>query len=457
MKRYADYTRPMIPWVEKIPTHWKLIRNGGLFEYHQDKVGERYNEFDLLSLSTQGIKIKSASDVKGKVPASYEGYQEVNSGDMVFCLFDLDCSAVFAGLSQKHGMITSAYDVAKPNSNIVNPKYLDYWFKSVFAGRYYKIYAKSVRYTINYDVFKAIKTPVPPYEEQDQIVRYLDWRVSKINQLIYGYQKQIKLLEERMQQQISYAVLHSTHNSEMIDSGVSFLGAIPSHWKVIQNKRLFKERTEFSKHGDEELLSISKHYGVKPQSALKNNERFATIKPAESLVGYKTVKKGDLAMNIMRARNGSYGISDYDGIVSPAYCVFEPQIACNPIFLHYFMKTPHVINMFEAYSYGIVEHRRRLYAQEFLRLYSFLPPLGEQDEIAEHISNIQSKHKILKEKLQMQIELLKEYMTRLISDVVTGQVDVRDVVIPEYTPEEYTEIDTDDTGEDMEEVAEDAE
>ena len=122
MKTYAEYTDSMIPWVDKLPAHWKLIRNGGLFNCHQDKVGEYYDQYELLSLSTQGIRSKSVDDVKGKVPASYEGYQKVNIGDMVFCLFDLDCSAVFAGLSEKQGMITSAYDVATPKTQIVNPK-----------------------------------------------------------------------------------------------------------------------------------------------------------------------------------------------------------------------------------------------------------------------------------------------------------------------------------------------
>ena len=202
---YNDCQLSQLPWLDSIPSHWSWILNGALFDYHQDKVGDEYSKYQLLSLTTSGVKEKSLDEVTGKAPASYSGYQEVKPGDMVFCLFDLDVSAVFSGLSNYSGMITSAYDVATPKRTY-NNKFLDYWFQSVFFGRYYKIFAKSVRYTINWDVFKAIKSPVPPREEQDQIVRYLDWQVSKINKLIQGYQKQKTLLNERKNVLIDNAV-----------------------------------------------------------------------------------------------------------------------------------------------------------------------------------------------------------------------------------------------------------
>ena len=438
--RYNSYRQTEIPWVDAIPSHWDQIRNGGLFDYHQDKVGDRYSEYQLLSLTTQGIRCKDIHDASGKVPASYDNYQEVNTGDMVFCLFDLDCSAVFSGLSKYHGMITSAYDVMKPKDGIVNERFLDFWYQSVFAGRYYKIFAKSVRYTINYDIFKAIKTPVPPREEQDQIVRYLDWQTSKINKLIHGYQRQIRLLQEKTQKLTCDAVLHGLNEKVVMKpSGIQNIDLIPEHWRVLQNKRIFAERTEFSETGQEMLLSVSKHYGVKPYYSLEEDERYATIKPAESLVGYKKVLKNDMAMNIMRARNGSFGVSEYDGIVSPAYAVFRPIIDCNPRYMHYLLRTPHVIGIFESYSYGIAEHRRRLYAVDFLRLHLPVPPVDEQNVIVQYIEEIQENAKKVIDKIQKEIDLLREYRTRLISDVVTGQMDVRGIEIPDYTPEDDIE------------------
>ncbi len=444
--RYNQYQQTQIPWVEEIPCHWQQIRNGGLFDYHQDVVGEKYREYELLSLSTQGIKHKDISDVSGKVPKSYDSYQAVQPGDMVFCLFDLDCSAVFSGLSMYRGMITSAYDVMTPKTDIVNPRYLDYWFKSVFAGRYYKLFAKSIRYTINYDIFKALKTPVPPYDEQNQIVRFLDWQTSRINKLIHGFQREILLIRERTDSAISSAVLRGLNKDvKLKPTGLQNIEFIPEHWRILQNKRIFEERSEYSTTGNETLLSVSKHYGVKPYAELTDSEQYATIKPAESLVGYKKVKRYDVAMNIMRARNGSYGVSEYDGIVSSAYAVFKPIIECNPRYMHYLLKTPHVIGIFESYSYGIAEHRRRLYAVDFLRLHLPVPPVEEQNEIAHYVEGLQEQAQSAIQKIQKEINLLREYRTRLISDVVTGQMDVRGIEIPEYTMEEdaedITEID----------------
>lgn len=156
---------------------------------------------------------------------------------------------------------------------------------------------------------------------------------------------------------------------------------VNGRWCLVQNKRIFKERVDHSETGEETLLSVSKHYGVKAYKELSDDEQYASIKPAESLIGYKRVKKNDLVMNIMRAQNGSYGIADRDGIVSPAYCIYEPIVDFSSSFIQYLYKTPEMINSFSANSYGIAEHRRRLYPEYFLRMFTVLPPREEQDQI----------------------------------------------------------------------------
>ena len=232
MKRYENYKSTQIPWVSQVPSHWVLIRNANILMLKHNIVGDRHTQFNLLSLTTGGIRIKNADDARGKVPTSFENYQEVLPGDMVFCLFDLDCSAVFSGKSEYHGMITSAYDVAVPNLKLVSTSYLDYWFRMVFSGRYYKSYSKSVRYTINWEIFKALKTSIPPRAEQDQIVRYLDWQVSKINRLIAAKRKQIELLHEQFSAVINSTISGYDSSVPKYDSGISLFGQIPQGWHV---------------------------------------------------------------------------------------------------------------------------------------------------------------------------------------------------------------------------------
>ena len=135
-----------IEWIEGLPETWQEIPNRYLFIDHSVKVGESWKDYQLLSLTTSGVKEKDVNAGGGKVPDSYENYQTVEMGDMIFCLFDLDCSAVFSGLSNYNGMITSAYDVFMPNSKYLNNLYVDYWFQYVFSNRYYKMYSKNIRY-----------------------------------------------------------------------------------------------------------------------------------------------------------------------------------------------------------------------------------------------------------------------------------------------------------------------
>ncbi len=194
---------------------------------------------------------------------------------------------------------------------------------------------------------------------------------------------------------------------------------IPAHWQIIKNKHLFRERVEYSSKGTEPLLSVSKHYGVKSLSALANDEQYATLKPSESLIGYKCAAKNDLVMNIMRARNGSYGISPLNGIVSPAYCVYQVIQPCNVLYLQYLLRTPLIMGLFEAYSTGIAEHRRRLYPDEFFKLYMPLPPREEQDQIVRFLDWKVSQINRLINAKKKQIVLIKEHKRIYINSAVT--------------------------------------
>ena len=443
MKRYDSYKPTGLNWFSEIPIgwEWRFLSQVAHEQNIKKPVGEMY---PVMTLSYGEIKRKANIDA-GLVPSNYDNYQMLYRGNIVLRLIDLqnDHTSLRTGLVKETGIITSAYTCIAPTENAAYVRYLlhSYDTRKVFYG-----YGGGVRQSIGYKDIRHLQVPVPPREEKDQIVRYLDWQVSKINRLIAAKKQEIALFEESKINHIANVVLHGIRHHEHCIETTEF-GSIPAHWQIIQNKRLFCERVEHSETGTETLLSVSKHYGVKPSAELTEDEQFATIKPALSLVGYKVVRKNDLVMNIMRARNGSYGISDYDGIVSPAYCIYYTTKECNVKYLHYFLRTPHVKSLFEAYSSGIAEHRRRLYPEDFLRLKSVLPPLEEQDEIVEHIEQAIVKYDAGIANLRQQIACLQDMKTRLISDVVTGQVDVRGIEVPEYEvvqdiaaePEEETE------------------
>ena len=145
-----------IEWIGEIPEDWEIHRNKVVFSCNKEIVGENSNNIQLLSLTTGGVKTKDINSVGGKLPESFDTYQYVAIDNIVMCLFDLDISAVFSGISNYNGMISPAYKVLKCNNNYIIPKYADYWFSFVFVDRKFTSYAKNLRYTLSYDEFGAV-------------------------------------------------------------------------------------------------------------------------------------------------------------------------------------------------------------------------------------------------------------------------------------------------------------
>ena len=219
-------------WVGKIPANWNIRRNKTLFSCSKEIVGEQSISTQLLSLTTQGIRKKSKTDVSGKVPESYNTYQIVKPDDIVMCLFDLDCSAVFSGISYYSGMISPAYKVIRCKETIL-PAYANYWFKYVFADRKYMSYAKNLRFTLSYDEFSAISSVVPPIPEQSAIVSYLDAQCAEIDAVLDKTRTSIEEYKKLKQAIITQAVTKGIRGERpMKNSGVAFIGIIPSEWDV---------------------------------------------------------------------------------------------------------------------------------------------------------------------------------------------------------------------------------
>ncbi len=206
------------------------------------------------------------------------------------------------------------------------------------------------------------------------------------------------------------------------DSGVPWLGHVPAHWEIRRNKLLLTEVDVRSQDGSEELLSVSQYTGVNRRRD-KLSEDGELLTKASSLIGYKCVRAGDLVMNIMLAWNGSLGVSDIGGIVSPAYCVFRSRGDVEPRFLHYLLRTPLLTGVFKMASTGVVDSRLRLYPDVFLRLPSLRPPPMEQSTIARFLNH--ADHRIrryiaAKRKL---ITLLNEQKQAIINRAVTRGLD----------------------------------
>lgn len=211
--------------------------------------------------------------------------------------------------------------------------------------------------------------------------------------------------------------------NQNIKTDTEWLPKVPVHWKIIRIKNLFSEVDERSLTGKEDLLSVSQYTGV----TLRKDgfELGEEITNAKSLKGYKIVNVGDLVVNIMLAWNGSLGASPYNGITSPAYCVYrvKDDIRLNPEYFGYLFSTSLFKGEFRKRSTGIIESRLRLYTDSFFRIFSFVPPKDEQDKIVDLIKEESAKINRFIQTKQRFIELLKEQRQSIITNAVTKGID----------------------------------
>lgn len=204
---------------------------------------------------------------------------------------------------------------------------------------------------------------------------------------------------------------------EMKDSGIEWAGQIPAEWKVEKNKRLFFEVNNKCLATDSyTLLSVSEYYGVAPRAEKIKDGDFETR--AESLDGYKICHKNDIVMNIMLAWKRATARTSYDGIVSPAYCVYRGK-DIETRYYHYVFRTEGCADYFKRHSTGIIDSRLRLYPESFFNLNSPVPPIIEQKQIADFLDNRCSEIDAISADIQKEIKTLEQYKRSIITEAVT--------------------------------------
>lgn len=425
MKKYERYQPMGLPWLSQVPQHWSISRNKNVFEESKETVGENFSRYTLLSLTLRGIIPRDVSSGKGKFPQSFDTYKKVDVGDMAFCLFDIDETPRTVGLSEHQGMLTGAYNIFHVKN--INPKFINYYYLSLDMAKAMKPLYTGLRKTIGIDTFMGTKIPVPPCEEQNQIVRYLEWQTSKINRLINAKKRIIFLLEEQKQATITHVVTRGlVRNAELLDSGIDYIGQVPAHWKVLLNHRIYKEKSrKFA--GEETVLSLSQKDGLLPYENMKERSLHTA-----SYENWKLVFPNDLVLNRFKAHLGVFFSSNYRGIVTFHYGVYEPVMKIASKYYEALYHTPEFRRVFASKSNGMTVGLQNLSNTNFYSVYTVYPPYEEQCQIVCKIKEIEEKYRDIIAKINQEIDCLHEYRTRLISDVVTGQLDVRNIEVPDF-------------------------
>jgi type I restriction enzyme S subunit len=430
MKREMKHSG--VAWIGEIPKHWEVVRNKNAFSNSKTIVGESWNNTQLLSLTTKGIKAIDIGSTSGKVPDSYETYQVVGKDNLVMCLFDLDCSAVFSGLSQIEGMISPAYKVLTVQNGFL-PAFYDKWFNYIFDGRKFMFLSKNIRYSLTYDEFASLQIVKPPIEEQQKIAKFLDRKCGEIDEMISLQEKVIEELKAYKQSIITEAVTKGLNpNVAMRDSEIEWIGEIPEHWEIEPLKYNFNRRSERNNPIiTMERLSLSIDKGVTLYSEKTTNlDRFK-----EDFTQYQLAYPNDIVLNCMNMIVGAVGMSKYLGCVSPVYYViYSSKFNVDSEYYSYLLNTPTIRGVYYSYGKGIYAIERgegkvntcrlKVSYDDFGRFNIPIPPIEEQKEIAEFLDRKCNEIDRLIEIKGKKIEELKEYRKSLIYEYVTGKKEI---------------------------------
>ena len=298
---------------------------------------------------------------------------------------------------------------------------ITYWLgETLKAANLYRLSMTAAQPGLAVSTLNIQFIPYPPRKERIRIANYLAEKCTEIDHqesLLTSKRDAYLRLKKSI---INHAVTRGLNpNVKMKDSGIEWIGEVPEHWEVKRMKDIFFERKELSLTGEEDLLSVSEFYGVaRRKDKMNSDEEFESR--ADSLVGYKICKAHDLVINIMLAWKTGLGISDNDGIVSPAYAVYEGRNIASH-FYHYLLRSGMYVKEFKRHSKGIIDSRLRLYNDRFNNISAIYPPLPEQRAIATYLDDKCAKIDTIVANLDKQISRYGDLKRSLIDEVITGK------------------------------------
>ena len=429
---YPAYKPSGIPWLGDVPEHW-AVRRGKALLYPVDIRSDTGGE-ELLTVSAQrGIIPRKSAKVTMFKAESYVGHKLCWPGDLV--INSLWAWAHGLGVSQYHGIVSSAYGVYRPLPK-ANARFIHLLVRSVPFQWELQVRSKGIwvsRLQLTDEAFLGAPFPLPPLHEQCAIVRYLGYVDRRIWRYISAKRKLIALLEEEKQAVVNQAVTRGLDpNVPLKPSSVEWLGDVPEHWETMRARFLFKEVDTRSTTGIEPHLSMSQALGLVPSHLVEQSLI------SDSYVGGKLCLEGDLVLNRLKAHLGVFALAKQSGVISPDYSVFRKRGSVKMEYCLKVLRLPALRTELRVRAKGIVEGFWRLYTDDFFDIRLPVPSSGEQQAIIEYLDKITADIDVAIARARRQIELLQEYRTRLIADVVTGKPDVREAAaqLPDEPDEE---------------------
>lgn len=414
-----------IEWVGEMPLDWKLER----LQWHLEEVNISNNPI-------QTNNVLSLTNKLGVVPYEEKGNQGNKSKENVYeyklaypntiVANSMNILIGSVGLCDYFGCVSPVYYVfrAKKHNNI---KYLNYVFQTVGFQRELRKYANGIleirlRVSAN-DILKR-SVPFPSEIELQRIADFLDRECGKIDGLKADIQAQIDTLEQYKRSVITEAVTHGLNPSAPMKDSKVWYGQIPFEWYELKGKYVFKQRNDRGNNVCLQLLSPTQKYGVIPQDKYEELTGMNAVKLNDS-TNYallKTIHKGNYCISL-RSFQGGFEYSEYEGVVSPAYQVFYPIITIADGYYKYLFKEKGFIDVMNSYTMSLRDGKNIAF-DDFGDTFIPVPPLEEQQEIADYLDNKCAEIEQIIADKKSQIETLDNYKKSLIFEYVTGKKEI---------------------------------
>ena len=431
MKRYSEYKDSGVKWIGEIPVHWKMPRLKMLTSFHNGDRSVNYPSGD--DFVDDGIPFCGADSLCGLyVDLNYArfitdkkykllGGFKIRKNDILYTLRGSTIGKNAMALFSEGTVASSLMGIRKTTNRLIS-NYLLYTLNSICEENQRNVLINgSTAPNLSAEDVGIFFIPLPPLPEQEAIVTYLDSKVAKIDEYISIAEKKIAALEELKQTIIAEAVTRGIHKDvPMKDSGVKWIGMIPEHWKVMRLSQIAYEHFISNKKiHHQNLLSLS--YG---QIIRKDINGTNGLLPA-SFDTYQVVEEGNIILRLTDLQNDHkslrVGLVKETGIITSAYLCLAPKNMVYSKFLYFQLHACDIKKVFYSMGDGL---RQSLNYDGMRKLASVIPPLPEQQEIVTYIEAKVANINQLCQTERAQIEKLKEYKQRLISDVVTGKVKV---------------------------------
>ncbi len=431
MAEYSEYKDSGQQWLGMVPSHWSILPGKAIFAENKTKNKDNQESF-VLSLSYG--KIIPKKDInEGLVPDNYSGYQIVKPGYIIVRCTDLqnDKVSLRTALVQHNGIISGAYLGLIPRDSY-NSSFLQYLLFDWDISKELYRYGSGLRQSLSWEDIKYLLLPIPPKEEQEAIVSYLDKVTADIDKAIAAKERIIVSLEERRKIIITHAVTRGINpDSPMKDSGIDWLGEIPAHWDIRKLKSIaeVKGRIGFRGYTNEDMvLKGEGAITLSPSNVNNGRVEFEKCSYLSWSKYYESpeimVENGHLLFVKTGSSYGKTGIVNAlpeKATINPQFSLIKPKNILSQ-FLNYAFATPYLKYQVEG---GVIGSTIPTISQAKIKNFIILsPPLIEQEAILDYLERELSPLDLSITQQKKLIELLRERKNIIINETVTGKVKV---------------------------------